>query len=228
MCKISLFLQGTQCMNGMLFRLDEYCYNEFYPRAILSVLDSELIDFSVDPFTGRNPSYCFVELETKDQAEQAMAQLAGRDILGRPVKIKPGLAKSSGDRYQRLEGSHRGDGTSLATFATFDRWRRGDPNPPRKDADQGQGRRVYVGGLPKVTDREIIASSIADFFTGLQVYDSANLPLTVRMQNQNLPLLLTVKISASCSYHIRPNSSSPAITITFSSILEVLKMPVQL
>ena len=98
-----------------------------------------------------------------------MGQLNGRDILGRPVKIKPGLAKSS-PAPSRWD-TYRGDGTSLTTFATFDRWRRGDPNPPRKDLNQMPGdRRVYVGGLPKITDREVIASSIVHFFEGLKVY----------------------------------------------------------
>lgn len=45
---------------------------------------------SIDPYTGRNPSYCFIELKTKEQADSAMQQLSGTDILGRPAKLGPG------------------------------------------------------------------------------------------------------------------------------------------
>lgn len=50
---------------------------------------------SIDPYTGRNPSYCFVELKSKEQADRAMRKLSGKDLLGRPVKIGPGIARSS-------------------------------------------------------------------------------------------------------------------------------------
>ena len=52
---------------------------------------------STDPFTGRNPSYCFVDLETPEEATKAMNQLNGSDVLGRAVRINPGVAKKSGD-----------------------------------------------------------------------------------------------------------------------------------
>ena len=76
------------------------------------VVLSERIDISIDPFTGRNPSYCFVELETKEQAEQAMQQLDGRDFLGRPLKIRLGVSKSPIDDSPQTE----------SPFA-FNRWR---------------------------------------------------------------------------------------------------------
>ncbi|BDD59272.1 hypothetical protein MAP00_004491 [Monascus purpureus] len=125
----------------------------------------ERVDIAIDPFTGRNPSYCFVELETKEQADQAMAQLNGRDLLGRPVRVKPGLVKSSGERSQRTESSPRSDKTSPATF---DRWQRNTaPSPSKGDSDQS--RRVYVGGLPRLSDPETINSNITNFFKGLNV-----------------------------------------------------------
>src|SRR5436190_23217454 len=39
------------------------------------------ISMSIDPFTGRNPSYCFVELNSKDAADDAMQKLDGTVIL---------------------------------------------------------------------------------------------------------------------------------------------------
>lgn len=45
---------------------------------------------SVDPMTGRNPSYCFVDLASKDLAEHVMEEYNGRDFMRRPLKVKPG------------------------------------------------------------------------------------------------------------------------------------------
>jgi hypothetical protein len=52
------------------------------------------INMSTDPFTGRNPSYCFVDLESAEEAARAMAELSGQEVLGRPVKLNPGMKKS--------------------------------------------------------------------------------------------------------------------------------------
>jgi len=53
------------------------------------------ITMSIDPFTGRNPSYCFVDLDSAEEANRAMTELNGKDVLGRTVKINPGIAKKS-------------------------------------------------------------------------------------------------------------------------------------
>ncbi|KAE8408951.1 major facilitator superfamily domain-containing protein [Aspergillus pseudonomiae] len=126
----------------------------------------ERIDIAIDPFTGRNPSYCFVDLESKELAEKAMNELDGRDMLGRPVKIKPGVVKSSSERsqqqqQQRTDGSPRSD--SKTSLFTMDRWRRSDaPTFARTNSDSS--RRLYVGGLPRLTDQEDISSNITNFF----------------------------------------------------------------
>ena len=69
------------------------------------------INMSTDPFTGRNPSYCFVDLETVDEANRAMNELNGKEVLGRPVKINPGVKKSFGSTPRREWGSRDGAGT---------------------------------------------------------------------------------------------------------------------
>ncbi|KAL1961925.1 hypothetical protein VTN77DRAFT_754 [Rasamsonia byssochlamydoides] len=132
----------------------------------------ERIDISIDPFTGRNPSYCFVELETKDQADKAMKELDGRDLLGRPVKVKPGVAKStqqdrSSPRTTDSASPHANGKTSSPSF-TFDRWHRNDASTHWKGYSD-QGRRLYVGGLPKLSNQMSIDSEIRNFFKGYNV-----------------------------------------------------------
>jgi len=46
---------------------------------------------SVDPMTGRNPSYCFVDFTSKELAERVMEEYDGRTFLRRPLKVKPGV-----------------------------------------------------------------------------------------------------------------------------------------
>jgi RNA recognition motif-containing protein len=44
------------------------------------------IHISIDPFTGRNPSYCFVEFPDAESATKAMEILEGKELLGREGK----------------------------------------------------------------------------------------------------------------------------------------------
>ena len=51
----------------------------------------EAINMSIDPMTGRNPSYCFVDLVTKDLAEGIMEMYNGRLFRERALRVKPGV-----------------------------------------------------------------------------------------------------------------------------------------
>jgi len=56
---------------------------------------------SIDPFTGRNPSYAFVDFHTAVEAERAMKTLDGEQLLGRPTRIKPNVENTKGkDSFQ--------------------------------------------------------------------------------------------------------------------------------
>lgn len=170
---------------------------------------SSRIDISIDPFSGRNPSYCFVDLETKELAERAMTELDGSDLLGRPVKIKPGVVKSASERQQQQQrtglGTGNGDGPSSGSprgnkTSPFnaDRWRRdensGPATPTKLSTGQGMNtgsadpnKRLYVGGLPRLTEQDDITTSITDFFKDYNVYvylPSSHLPLT-QLQEYN-------------------------------------------
>ncbi len=65
------------------------------------------VNISIDPFTGRNPSYCFVDLDTPDEAQRAIAELNGVDVLGRALKVSPGVAKRGS-----AQGQGQGQGQS--------------------------------------------------------------------------------------------------------------------
>ena len=62
------------------------------------------ISISTDPFSGRNPSYCFVDLESAEEAQRAMSELNGVDFMGRSLRVSPGVAK------RQVQGSGAGRG----------------------------------------------------------------------------------------------------------------------
>lgn len=89
------------------------------------------ISMSVDPFvstshfycfgsmlilvgqTHRNPSYCFVDLESPDEANRALEAMQGKELLGREVKLNVGVRRQapSGERRVRnfADGSYKED-----------------------------------------------------------------------------------------------------------------------
>ena len=129
--------------------------------------DREHINMSIDPYTGRNPSYCFVEVATKEQADRAMLELNGRDFLGRPVKVGPGVARSRNKRPQ--EGSDRRlRNTRVDPRPVFDRWVRTDA-PDHWKGYSEQGRRLFVGGLPRMPDHHTVNADVRELFGGYSV-----------------------------------------------------------
>ena len=112
---------------------------------------------STDPYTGRNPSYCFIELTSKAQADKAMQELSDRDLLGRPVKLGPGVARSGKRQLEQ---------------PVFQRWARTDA-PGHFEGYSEQGRRLWVGGLPKMADHGAVNAGIRELFEGFEMYVQA-------------------------------------------------------
>lgn len=81
------------------------------------------ISMSIDPMTGRNPSYCFVDFDSPEDASRAMAELNGKDVLGRTVRINPGMKRSEGQQSmpqaQQTGGFSRGGGWSSGQRGKF-------------------------------------------------------------------------------------------------------------
>lgn len=91
-----------------------------------------------------------------------MTDLDGHDMLGRPVKIKPGVAKSA----------ERAAEQTRSPFA-MGRWRPQEGSTPITSfakVSNDSSQRVYVGGLPRLTEPESVQSNMRTFFQGYNVY----------------------------------------------------------
>lgn len=129
------------------------------------------IDFSTDPFTGRNPSYCFADLATED-AELALEVLQGQNVRGRPVKIGLNTRTSFKGFSALREDSHRGCNASDESPAetkksafVFNRWTRDDAKD-HWTLPVDEGRRLYVGGMPNCTSAGLLNMEMRRLFRG--------------------------------------------------------------
>ena len=71
------------------------------------------ISMSIDPFTQRNPSYAFVDFETPEDANRAMEVVNGKELMGREVKVNPGVRRQQGQGERRVRSF--ADGGSYQT-----------------------------------------------------------------------------------------------------------------
>jgi RNA recognition motif-containing protein len=148
------------------------------------------IHLSFDPVSGRNPGYCFVEFFHKDDAEQALAALAETEVAGRPLKVGPCIAKApsqrQGDRQPRARtdallpaerwGDWRGERRSPASPRPEREDRESDVQTPHKAIQhhkemtaEGDGRRLYVGGLSMMVNQEQHQEEVRSYFEGFDM-----------------------------------------------------------
>ncbi|MCJ1226267.1 hypothetical protein MMC12_002917 [Toensbergia leucococca] len=123
---------------------------------------STYINMSIDPFTGRNPSYCFVELPTKDDADRAMQILNGKIILGRPVKLGPSVVRTKTKPWTAKLPSRD---------VSFQRWTRTDAANRWKGEEAAPGCRLFVGGLPLMAGHDMVDAQVRAFFVGYNVLE---------------------------------------------------------
>lgn len=102
---------------------------------------------SIDPFTSRNPSYCFVDFVNASEAQRAMQELDGKILLDRPVKTRQATAS----RHQGRAGPRENDGNNQRkkdgrTWGN-DRWSK-KPTEALQHHFPAQGSRLWVGNLP--------------------------------------------------------------------------------
>jgi RNA recognition motif-containing protein len=85
-----------------------------------------------------------------------MVELDGTDMLGRPLKIKPGVAKSQERVDNPSQTFHIGG------------WRQ-QVRPSFAKINSDSSSRVYVGGLPRLADHELVKSNLESFFSGFNM-----------------------------------------------------------
>ncbi|KAI6794910.1 hypothetical protein KC363_g4559 [Hortaea werneckii] len=136
-------------------------------------LSIKRVDISIDPFTGRNPGYCFVDFYTIDDAERALESLHGKRVRGRPIKInynterrrdstRPRLPTKIHERAGRF---HEMPGLNVNSNPyVFDRWARADEASARWIAPMEECRRLYVGGLPQIRHQDSLNAEMRVLF----------------------------------------------------------------
>lgn len=157
--------------------------------------DYENIHISIDPVSGRNPGYCFVEFKTPEAADAALQTLDGVQVYDRALKVGPCTPKSNTPRDPSRRAAER------PTFERWGDWRgeRGSSReqsatstPPAgrsgservsqqgpygalqhlddlKAAQFQDGTRLYVGGLGKMIDQEHNDQEMRELFTGFDL-----------------------------------------------------------
>lgn len=104
-----------------------------------------------------------------------MVELDGKDLQGRPIRIKPGVAKSAQDRVSSTRSPQsspsRLNDNAGSPSTLVDRWQRKDASLSNsKPNDIENSRRLYVGGLPKIMDKQALDADIQAFFKGYNLY----------------------------------------------------------
>jgi RNA recognition motif-containing protein len=108
----------------------------------------------MDPFTGRNPSYCFVDLVDADEARRAIETLNGTSLLGRVLKVKPCVIKKPSQGKDQ---------------PVIDRWARTDAEGYWRGVGDKEVR-LFVAGLPKPGSQVEGEKMMREIFSGFKVY----------------------------------------------------------
>ncbi|RAL66386.1 hypothetical protein DID88_006077 [Monilinia fructigena] len=123
--------------------------------------ESRTVHMSIDSLTKRNPGYCFVTFTTKDMADDALNRYDGQEFKNRTLRVKPGVRS---DRSTRPQAS-----SSETPLHTNDRWKSSESSQRQVDTSSQDGRRLYVGGLPRIDDQETANRKIREIFEGFDV-----------------------------------------------------------
>ncbi|KAK2730762.1 RNA recognition motif containing protein [Colletotrichum kahawae] len=121
----------------------------------------EKIVISIDPVNGRNPGYCFVDFVERADAERALSSLCV-DIRGRPVKVGPCEPKR---QRQRRWGNWTGqqepgaEGTGDSPYEAMGHF-------DKAVGTDGDGRRLYIGGLTRMIDQQHAQQEMRDILAG--------------------------------------------------------------
>ena len=79
---------------------------------LIGLVDRESVSIPKNPRTDRPVGYAFVDLSTPSEAERAIAELSGKEILERKVSVQ--LARKpepAGEKTEGANGEGSGEGT---------------------------------------------------------------------------------------------------------------------
>lgn len=65
-------------------------------------------EVAIDRMTGRSRGFAFVNFETEEQAQAAIAGLDGQDLDGRPLRVNVAQPREEGARRPAYSGGSRG------------------------------------------------------------------------------------------------------------------------
>lgn len=109
-----------------------------------------------------------MDLQTKEQADEAIRNLNGLRIWARQVKIGPGLPP----RSSQVASSARGSSTSSSRGGyrgeALDRWQRNGAADSSKGYDKN-GRRLFVGGIPLTITQRDVDIKVQELFQGYKL-----------------------------------------------------------
>lgn len=100
---------------------------------------------SVDPMTGRNPSYCFVDFNSEEETQRGLVELDGQTLLKRPVKTRP--ATKPGEGPKKYESTRERPPQDRKNAFVFNRWDRTSAEAKEHHVP-AEGCRLWVGSLP--------------------------------------------------------------------------------
>jgi RNA recognition motif-containing protein len=75
----------------------------FFAEFSTSIQD---IDMSIDDTTKRNPSYCFLDCNIKEEADMIIYHYDGLSFMGRQLKVKPRVKAGTGTGQYHLKDSN--------------------------------------------------------------------------------------------------------------------------
>ncbi|KAM0721634.1 hypothetical protein Q7P37_002559 [Cladosporium fusiforme] len=127
------------------------------------------IDISIDPFSGRNSSYCFVDLDSTEDIQHVLERLRGACIRGRPIKVNSdtGKRQRSSQRVQTQTQSGEWRTFDLDpedSTMVFDRYSRTEDAREHWTKPIDEGRRLFVGGLSDVSDQRFVNAEMRELF----------------------------------------------------------------
>ncbi|RDA88646.1 hypothetical protein CP532_4098 [Ophiocordyceps camponoti-leonardi (nom. inval.)] len=144
------------------------------------------IHISVDPVSARNPGYCFVDFADRETAERALGELV-TEIGGRPLKVGPcepkkftGGSRDEAYAFQRWgDWRVKGEGERQEGGGGGGGGRRHHHQNPKQGpygaldhfddmVNDFNGRRLFVGGLGKMSDQAQNSREVRGIFEGFK------------------------------------------------------------